>query len=128
MNEIFMEKAKEMAKLLYSYSVSRDETTDGAPILLVENDELQGCMAQGETIEEALANLEDARIDYMYSLLEDGLDIPFPEHFNTITSGEAENFDEELTMPSDGSSFLINSDRVEDDNNFSRLGRFAIKT
>lgn len=73
-----MEQAKITARLPYSITVTQDEATDGTPILLVENDELKGCMAQGRTIEEALANLEEARIDYIYSLLEDGLDIPLP--------------------------------------------------
>ena len=35
-------------------------------------------MAQGMTVSEALQNLEEARVDYMYSLLKDGVEIPEP--------------------------------------------------
>lgn len=35
------------------------------------NPDLDGCMAQGFTQEEAIKNLEEARIDYIYDALED---------------------------------------------------------
>ncbi len=84
MDERWWEEARKFAKLPYSVSVMQDEATDGTPMLLVSNDELPGCMAQGSTIEDALANLEDARVDYLASLLEDGLDIPIPEQVHSV--------------------------------------------
>ena len=67
------------AKILaerYSYKVKRDITTEGYHCFIAHCPELPGCMAQGETMEEAIKNLEDAKVDYIESLLEDGLDIP----------------------------------------------------
>jgi len=40
---------------------------------------LKGCHSQGETEEEALANVREAIELYIESLLEDGEPIPFPE-------------------------------------------------
>ncbi|MBL1135889.1 MAG: type II toxin-antitoxin system HicB family antitoxin [Chloroflexi bacterium] len=47
-------------------------------MFLARNPELEGCMAQGETPEAAQSNLLEARIDYIYFLLEDGLPVPDP--------------------------------------------------
>jgi predicted RNase H-like HicB family nuclease len=58
--------------------VFKDETSEGHPIFLARNPALYGCMAQGDTLEEAINNLEEARIDYIYSLLEDNQEIPDP--------------------------------------------------
>jgi predicted RNase H-like HicB family nuclease len=38
--------------------------------------ELPGCISGGETPNKAKQNLSDARIDYIYYLLEDGLQVP----------------------------------------------------
>lgn len=40
--------------------------------------DLPGCMAQGETIEEAVKNLEDAKRAWIEVRLEDGLEVPAP--------------------------------------------------
>ena len=37
---------------------------------------LKGCVAQGETPEEALRNLKEAMKDYIECLIEDGLPVP----------------------------------------------------
>jgi len=46
-------------------------------------------MGQGETIEQAVANLHEAKIDYIESLLEDGLSIPEPALLATTTSSSS---------------------------------------
>jgi predicted RNase H-like HicB family nuclease len=71
-------KAIELSTLAYLNQVSLDETTDGNPIYVARTLELAGCVSQGKTIDEAFNNLSQARIDYIYSLLEDGLPIPEP--------------------------------------------------
>jgi len=73
-----IEKAAKLAERAYSVQVVTDETTDGMPIYLARIAELDGCMAQGETIEQALENLRGAKIDFIASLLEDGLPVPCP--------------------------------------------------
>ncbi len=83
--------ATELAARPYSIKVMKDETTDGQmEVYLVRHPELEGCMAQGETIEEALAELDTVRFEYILSLLEDHQDVPAPVTMQTVTgSGEA---------------------------------------
>jgi len=78
MDNLLMEKAKELAARNYSLAVFSDETQSGHTIFMAKNPELYGCMAQGDSLDNALANLEEARIDYIYSLLEDNLEVPDP--------------------------------------------------
>jgi len=105
MDEKLMEQARQLAKLPYSVSITQDEATDGTPLLLLEHDELKGCMAQGKTMDEAMANLDDARVDYIYSLLEDGQEIPVPEQRRTVTTG-ADSFEETYSPAIEEPGFL----------------------
>lgn len=41
--------------------------------------ELEGCMTEGETLEETLELLEDAKKAWLETALEDGIEIPLPE-------------------------------------------------
>jgi len=45
---------------------------------VVEIPELPGCLSQGDTIEEAYTMIQDAKISWLESALEDGIDIPEP--------------------------------------------------
>jgi predicted RNase H-like HicB family nuclease len=85
-NEKLWERAERLAARNYDVEVLQDETTDGQLIFMARNPELPGCKAQGATIEEALSNLSEARSDYIYSLLEDGLSVPDPAPIATSTS------------------------------------------
>lgn len=89
MDSKLMEKAKELASRNYVLSIFHDEELDKQPVFLAKNPELYGCMAQGTTLEDAISNLEDARIDYIYSLLEDGLDVPEPRELTVVTTAES---------------------------------------
>jgi len=62
----------------YGYVVRLDESTEGRLLYVAEYPELPGCMAHGSTMDEALANLEDARELYAADLRERGLPIPAP--------------------------------------------------
>ena len=44
----------------------------------VKIDELPGCMSQGETVDEALAMIEDAKRGWLEVALQEGIDIPEP--------------------------------------------------
>jgi predicted RNase H-like HicB family nuclease len=44
-----------------------------------EIDELPGCMTQGETMEEVVKNIDDAKRLWLKTALEDKLDVPLPE-------------------------------------------------
>ncbi len=78
MAKTLREKAIELSKMGYTIDLLRDKTTDGDYVYLARHPELEGCLAQGETREEALANLEEVRVDYFEHLLEFNLPIPSP--------------------------------------------------
>ena len=78
-----LEKARKLASRAYQVEAIPDQLDPDTPVFFVTNPELPGCNSHGETMEEALENLEDARVLYIASLLEDGLDIPEPEHAPT---------------------------------------------
>jgi predicted RNase H-like HicB family nuclease len=78
-------QAEGLAERPYILEVVLDETTDGQPVYVAYNPELEGCMGQGETTDQAIIDLGNARIDYIHSLLEDGLPIPEPVPLQTAT-------------------------------------------
>jgi len=78
MNEKLLEKAKFLAARDYITEIYNDKTTDCNDIFLSKCPELPGCMAQGKTMEEAIGNIENSRVDYIYFLLEDNLPVPEP--------------------------------------------------
>ena len=107
------DKAKYLANQPYAVDVMKDKTTTGEDVFLAKNPQLYGCMAQGATVEEAIANLADARLDYIEGLLEDGEPIPAPSPPSIYTSGETETvllIDEIAGEPEGG--FLADLDRV----------------
>ena len=54
----------------------REALHDGTPIYLSRDPRLPGCVADGDTAEEAEANLQTARLDYIDSMIENGLEPP----------------------------------------------------
>ena len=76
MNDKLREKAEMLTGRPYAIEITHDETTRGEPIYLLSVPDLPGCMAQGDTIDEAATNLQDAKKEYILSLLEDGLPVP----------------------------------------------------
>ena len=79
-------EAERLAAGGYNVQFIKDETTSGQPIYVAISPELEGCIAQGETIDDALASLHKARVDYIQSLLEDGLPVPEPQSIPTTTT------------------------------------------
>lgn len=86
MNRNNRDKAREFASRPYSVRVSKD-MIGKQQVFMAENLELPGCMAQGETIKQAIQELEEARFEYILSLLDDGRDVPLPFSQRTATSG-----------------------------------------
>ncbi len=78
MNERLIKQAEKLTAEPYTIEIMRDETTTGESIFLLSHPELPNCMAQGQSIEEAAVNLEDATREYILSLLEDSLPVPPP--------------------------------------------------
>jgi predicted RNase H-like HicB family nuclease len=63
--------------LPYATTITPDECGDH-PCYMAEHPDLYGCMAQGDTPEEAIQNLREAREDYIAALLDAGIAIPIP--------------------------------------------------
>lgn len=70
----------------YATIVVPDVDTDGEPCYVAYHPDLEGCMSHGDTIEEALSNLREARTLYLSTLLEKGLDIPLPSTETAIVA------------------------------------------
>jgi predicted RNase H-like HicB family nuclease len=73
-----MEELERYLNLPYSIEVTPDQTTDGAMCYLARHLELPGCMSHGETPEEAIANLSEAKKLYIQVLLDKKQPIPSP--------------------------------------------------
>jgi antitoxin HicB len=72
--------------LSLKYAVSIEEAPEGGYFIQIKD--LPGCMSQGETIEEALENIEEARQLWMESMYEDGNEIPLPGSAEKQYSGK----------------------------------------
>ena len=86
MDEKWVEQAKKLAIRPYFIKVTLDETTENEPIYLAHVLELEGCFGQGKNPQSAVADLKNAMIDFIASLLEDGLPVPEPADLVMTTS------------------------------------------
>jgi len=82
-------KADDLARRPYLIMTSVDSTTEDHPIYLARVLEMEGCFGQGETREAAIADLRLALVDFIESLLEDGLPVPEPTQLYDSTLGTA---------------------------------------
>jgi predicted RNase H-like HicB family nuclease len=64
--------------LPYSVEISPEKYEDGRACYVARHPELPGCMSHGDTVEEAVASLREARELYIASLIDDGLEVPEP--------------------------------------------------
>ena len=64
-------------ELNYPYQITKIDETDGGGFL-IEVPMLKGCMSDGETVEEAYNNLEEAKKEWLSYMLENNLPIPEP--------------------------------------------------
>ncbi len=71
------EEAEKLAKLNWTYSI-QDRLTTGEIAYVAMASSLPGCMAQGVTRDETLYNLEDAKVSYIESMLDDGMAVTMP--------------------------------------------------
>lgn len=85
MSRDLRKQAKELAAKKYATFVFRDMTTTDEPIYVACNPELEGCCTQGETVQEARENLDLFRVDYIYHLLQNQLEVPEPLGMRTDT-------------------------------------------
>jgi predicted RNase H-like HicB family nuclease len=69
---------EELMKLPYTVEITPD---DGSYFAKIK--ELEGCMTVGDTMAEALAMIEDAKLAWLTAAVEDGIEIPLPESMQT---------------------------------------------
>ena len=60
-------------------TIFKEDSCEGKSCVVAYNPELEGCMASGWTWQEALANLKDARTDYIKAHLDMGWEVPTPQ-------------------------------------------------
>jgi antitoxin HicB len=72
--------------LSLKYPVGIEEAPEGGYFIQIKD--LPGCYSQGETIEEALENIDEARKLWMESMYEDGNEIPLPGSAEKQYSGK----------------------------------------
>lgn len=92
MDEQRLRRARELASRAYQVHVFPDESTNGDPGFVASIPELPICMSDGETVEEAKNNLESAKVDFIYFLLEDGLPVPEPRLLGSYTCIDMSDF------------------------------------
>lgn len=86
MNENLEEKARELAAQPYHIVITREELSDGKNVFFLSYLELPGCDAQGNTLDEAKAELDEVAYEYILGYLQDGVEIPVP-YATSQTSG-----------------------------------------
>lgn len=91
----FRKQAEELAGRPYTEIMFRDKTTDDDYVYMAVTPELDGCMAQGETMRDARENLRLFRIDYIEHLLENNLTVPEPA--SMVARTEADSIELPLT-------------------------------
>jgi len=81
----------EYMKLKYVTAVIPEECTDGTLCYRSEHPQLPGCMSHGSTSEEAIRNLIDAKLLYIETLLERGLEVPLPAQLTVVTYSSSQS-------------------------------------
>lgn len=71
--------AVQLADRNYTTVVFREIADDNEVLFVALNPELEGCVVQGLTPDEALESLASFRVEYIAHLLEHGLTVPDPE-------------------------------------------------
>ncbi len=78
MSESLEEKARALAAQPYHIVITREQLGDGQNVFFLSYLELPGCDAQGATLEEAKAELDDVAYEYILGYLQDGVEVPAP--------------------------------------------------
>ena len=73
MKKKILKKARRLAARPYEVQFVPDFNTDGNPVFFARIPEMPGCVAHGDTIEEAREWIELAKVDFIYFYLEDGI-------------------------------------------------------
>ena len=85
-------------KKSFPYVVFQDSYGDGNTCYVAMHPDLDGCMSHGDTIDQAISSLEDARAEYLKALIETKQEIPEPSEIGSVTTSFS-------TIPTDIISF-----------------------
>lgn len=121
MNSELWEQAEKFADRSYDITVETDTLSDGQTVYLLRHPELPGCKAQGITLDEAKTNLNDARVDYIYALLECGLEVPVPASYTLITKSDSKSAIWSFDASSDESDEDIMSNQDSQPQSFTHM-------
>lgn len=75
----YLAAAEQLAARPYGVLVDVELLSTGKPVYVARIPELPGCMGQGITEQEAVADVKAAAVVYIQSLLADGLEVPKPD-------------------------------------------------
>lgn len=124
MNEKQLEQARYLAARSYKILVSQDELSDRTGVFVAYNPELKGCKSYGATPDEAMHNLVEARVDFIYYLLEDELYVPSPHNQISVTGipGMIEAYSTiEITYSGSNKETTVYDNARNEDSEFSNL-------
>ena len=107
MNKENHKTAESLAKRPYQAHVFLDETTDSEPIYVAVVPEMPGCIAHGDTVEEALEWLESAKLDHIWFLLDKNLEVPDPQLLNSNSVFNMAHYDDENTASAQASGGIV---------------------
>jgi len=85
MNNDLWIRAEQLANRQYTTEVLTETLSDGQIVYLARNPELPNCIAQENSVEKAISELDDARVDFIYFLLVDQFPVPDPIVVSTGT-------------------------------------------
>ena len=77
-----MKIIEEYLSLPYKMELVPDPDEGG---FVVSYPDLPGCLSSGETVEQAIANAEDAKKAWLEAALEDGIEIPEPDSLDAYS-------------------------------------------
>jgi predicted RNase H-like HicB family nuclease len=89
----------------------RDRTTENEYVYVAITPELDGCVAQGDTLKEARENLRAFRVDYIEHLLENHLSVPAPAAMVARTEANSVKLPSGQSNTTDSDSSGQSSDR-----------------
>lgn len=90
MTNTLEQRAEELSQRPYRVKLEKDEIADGEFVFLARVVEMPTCMAQGSTAVEAEGELREVMFEFIFSLLEDGEEVPEPRSPHAITTGGVE--------------------------------------
>ena len=105
-------KAEELAGRPYLIRTSLEETTDDQPIHFARVLEMDGCFGQGSTRDVAIADLRLAMVDFIESLLKDGLPVPEPTKVDSTIGTSTQGV---FTFIAQGKKIQKQSENYQDD-------------